>query len=204
MPKIVDHEKQRLIVAEAALRIIRRSGLEEATVRNIAAEAGLSPGSMRHYFSTQAELFIFCMHLFLQKIQERIELFDFNNPDLVNLKHLLLEFLPLDEERKMEMEVWFSFNAKTLTMPELKELSNAMYEGLHRASSFVVNTLREHNLMKRDLDVDVETETLYALVDGLALHHLMQPERLTAERIEFIIDQHLQKLCEHGNGLDPQ
>ncbi|WII39131.1 TetR family transcriptional regulator C-terminal domain-containing protein [Paenibacillus thiaminolyticus] len=40
----------------------------------------------------------------------------------------------------------------------------------------------------------METEKLYALVDGLAMHRIMRPERLPAERIESIIDQHLQGL----------
>jgi AcrR family transcriptional regulator len=48
MPKIVDHDKQRVLVAEAAWRIIRKNGMEQASVRNIAEEAGISVGSMRH------------------------------------------------------------------------------------------------------------------------------------------------------------
>ena len=59
MPKIVDHDKQRQRVAEVALRVIQRGGLEKATVRNIAEEAELSVGSLRHYFTSQAELLAF-------------------------------------------------------------------------------------------------------------------------------------------------
>lgn len=199
MPKIVDHEKQRHIVAEAALRVIERSGLEQATVRNIAEEAGLSVGSMRHYFSTQVELFAFCMNLFVHRIQERIEAWDFEGPILLDLKRLLLQFLPVDKERIMEMEVWFSFNAKALIYPELKRLSEDMQDGLYKASKFVIDTLVEQKLIRPGLDPDLETEKLYALVDGLAVHQLMQPKRLTADRLEAIIDQHLASLCKNEN-----
>ncbi|NKI21064.1 TetR family transcriptional regulator [Paenibacillus dendritiformis] len=195
MPKIVDHEKQRHIVAEAALRVIRRSGLEQASVRKIAEEAGLSVGSMRHYFSTQAELFAFCMNLFIDRVEKRIKAMDREGPVLMDLKRLLLQFLPVDEERMMEMEVWLSFQAKALIYPELQALSDRMHDGMHMAASFVVNTLLEHKLAKPGLDAGMEAEKLYALVDGLAMHRMMRPERLPAERLEAIIDQHLQALC---------
>ncbi|MCZ8520292.1 MULTISPECIES: TetR/AcrR family transcriptional regulator [Paenibacillus] len=195
MPKIVDHKKQRHLVAEAALRLIHKYGLEHATVRNIATEAGLSVGSMRHYFSTQAELFAFCMNLFRSRIERRIGLMDNKGPVLHDVKELLLQFLPVDEDRRKEMEVWLSFNAKTLVHPELKALSEEMQDELFQASKLVVHTLQEHGLSRSGLDPELETEKLYALVDGLAIHQLLRPGRLPADRIERIIDQHLQQLC---------
>ncbi|WP_139996506.1 TetR/AcrR family transcriptional regulator [Paenibacillus paridis] len=195
MPKIVDHEKQRKLVAEAAMRVIGRSGLEHATVRNIAEEAGLSVGSMRHYFSSQAELFAFCMNLFVHRIEKRVAAFVPEGPVLHDMKRLLLLFLPVDNERMMEMEVWFSFNAKALIYPELKRLSEEMQDGLFKASQFVIGTLIEHKLAEPKIDARLESEKLYALVDGLAIHQLMQPGRLTVAEVERILNQHLELLC---------
>lgn len=196
MPKIVDHEKQRKMVAAAAIRVIRDHGLEHATVRNIAKEAGLSVGSMRHYFATQAELFAFCMNLFADRVQQRVEALQMNESVLQNMKNLLLQFLPLDEDRKIEMEVWFSFTAKVLVYPELKKLSDQMHQGMYMSAQFVIQELQTQGLADPDMDAGVETEKLYALIDGLAIHMLMQPERLTAERVEQVIEQHLNMLCQ--------
>ncbi|WP_339272583.1 TetR/AcrR family transcriptional regulator [Paenibacillus sp. FSL W8-0426] len=196
MPKIVDHEKQRKMVAAAAIRVIRDHGLEHATVRNIAKEAGLSVGSMRHYFATQAELFAFCMNLFADRVQQRVEALQMNESVLQNMKNLLLQFLPLDEDRKIEMEVWFSFTAKVLVYPELKKLSDQMHQGMYMSAQYVIQELQTQGLTDPDMDAGVETEKLYALIDGLAIHMLMQPERLTAERVEQVIEQHLNMLCQ--------
>jgi len=196
MPKIVDHEKQRKMVASAAIRVIRDHGLEHATVRNIAKEAGLSVGSMRHYFATQAELFAFCMNLFADRVQQRVEALQMNESVLQNMKNLLLQFLPLDEDRKIEMEVWFSFTAKVLVYPELKKLSDQMHQGMYMSAQYVIQELQTQGLTDPDMDAGVETEKLYALIDGLAIHMLMQPERLTAERVEQVIEQHLNMLCQ--------
>ena len=53
MPKIVDHDRQRVKFAEAAMSLIARHGLEGVTMRAVAAEAGLSYGSLFHYFHSQ-------------------------------------------------------------------------------------------------------------------------------------------------------
>ena len=58
MPKIVDHDKQRQRVAEAPAGD-SEGWTRKATVRNIAEEAELSVGSLRHYFTSQAELLAF-------------------------------------------------------------------------------------------------------------------------------------------------
>ena len=56
MPKIVDHDVQRVKFAEAAMRLIARHGLDGLTMRAVAAEAGLSYGSLFHYFNSTDEL----------------------------------------------------------------------------------------------------------------------------------------------------
>ncbi|MFD0678983.1 MULTISPECIES: TetR/AcrR family transcriptional regulator [unclassified Paenibacillus] len=195
MPKIVNHDTQRRIVAEAALRVIRQSGLEQATVRRIAEEAGLSTGSMRHYFSTQVELFSFCMNLFIERVEKRLEAFEFEGPLLLDLKRLLLQFLPVDDERTLETEVWFAFHSKALIYTELGRIGSTVQDGLYKASRFVVEELIKNKLSRPGMDIELETEKLYALIDGLAVHRIMQPKRLSVERLEYIIESHLTALC---------
>jgi AcrR family transcriptional regulator len=54
MPKLIDHEVRRLELVEAAWRVILRDGAGRVSVRAVAAEAGVSAGSLRHLFPTQA------------------------------------------------------------------------------------------------------------------------------------------------------
>lgn len=109
---------------------------------------------------------------------------------------MLLQFLPMDQERTLEMEVWFSFSAKTLIYPELQKLSSSMQDGMHKASQFVLDKLVANKLAKPDLNIELETEKLYALIDGLAIHRILQRDRLMPDRIESIVEQHLRTLCE--------
>lgn len=63
MEKINKFEVQREKIVRATWAVIRREGLENASVRNVAQEANLSVGSLRHYFSTQSDLLVYSMEL---------------------------------------------------------------------------------------------------------------------------------------------
>jgi len=72
MPKVVDPVERRRELAEAVWRVIRRDGIEGASVREVAREAELSTGSLRHYFGTQSELLTFAMRSVMQRIERRV------------------------------------------------------------------------------------------------------------------------------------
>ena len=63
MPKLVDHDQRRREIAAALTRLIVRVGVEGASVRAVAAEAGWSMGAVRYYFGTQEELLRFAVTL---------------------------------------------------------------------------------------------------------------------------------------------
>ncbi|PAD27975.1 TetR/AcrR family transcriptional regulator [Paenibacillus sp. 7523-1] len=195
MPKIVDHDKQRLLVAEAAWRIIRRDGMEQASVRNIAEEAGISAGSMRHYFSTQSELLLYAMNLVSDRVSSRIKQMSFNGSPIENMKLLLLEFMPNTDEKMAEMEVWFAFTAKSKTDPALKALADKVYDEIRQAIATVITYIVKLNLSRANLNEELEIERLYALVDGLSIHAVLRPDQMTYEIMENALSLHLAALC---------
>ncbi|OAX45644.1 TetR/AcrR family transcriptional regulator [Paenibacillus sp. AD87] len=195
MPKIVDHDKQRLLVAEAAWRVIRRDGMEQASVRNIAVEAGISAGSMRHYFSTQSELLLYAMNLVSERVSNRITQISFDASPLENMKLLLLELLPSTDEKMAEMEVWYAFTAKSKSDPVLKEHADKVYNELRHAMAKVITYLMELNLCRTDIDKELEIERLYALVDGLGIHAILRPDQMNTKIMENILTTHLATLC---------
>jgi AcrR family transcriptional regulator len=120
MPKIVDHEQRRRELGHAVWRVIRRDGVDHASVRTVAEEAGWSPGALRHYFATQSELLAFAMRLVVERIEARIAALDRATDPRQAVEQVLHELLPLDDERRAENEVWLAFTARALTDPELR------------------------------------------------------------------------------------
>ena len=63
MPKVPSGhlEARRLSIVEAACRVFSTRGIRSATMAEVAAEAGISPGAIYRYFPSKDELARFCM-----------------------------------------------------------------------------------------------------------------------------------------------
>ena len=59
-------EARRLEILHAAARVFRRRGIAAAGMREIAEEAGLSPGNLYYYFDSKDELLLFCQERTLE------------------------------------------------------------------------------------------------------------------------------------------
>ncbi|SES98886.1 transcriptional regulator, TetR family [Oceanobacillus limi] len=195
MPKKVDHEKRRIQIAEATWKVIIDDGLEQASVRKIATTAGLSVGALRHYFSSQSDLLSYSMELVSNRVKQRIQTTAYNGPPLEMLTNVISELLPIDEDRRIEMEVWFVFSAKTLVDSKLESLSAAVYQEMHQGIENILRALEEFKLAKKGIDLEVEVDRLHALIDGLASHHLLHPETFTKDKMIHTLKYHLLSLC---------
>jgi AcrR family transcriptional regulator len=62
------NEARRMEILHAAARVFRRRGVAAAGMREIAEEAGLSPGNLYHYFSGKDEILLFCQERTLERM----------------------------------------------------------------------------------------------------------------------------------------
>lgn len=193
MPKIVDHSERKSHIAEATWRVILRHGIQGATVRNIAAEAGLSLGALRHYFSTQHELLDFAMNLVKERVTVRcVDIMQQELPPREKASRVLLELLPTDDSSMAEMEVWLAF---TFHLKAPRGSGTELGDGIHPLAILLIEYLDENALLKEGLDKDLEAERLYALLDGLALHAMLEPDRMNKQRVIRVLNVHLESIC---------
>lgn len=194
MPKIVDHQIRKEQLAEAAWKVIRREGLDKLSVRRVADEAGISLGSLRHYFETQAELLTFSMRLLSKRVNERIQQLTFTEDMRRNMELVIAELLPLDEERTAEAELWLVFAGKAISDPAIRELSLEVHDELYAGFRSMIDSLIKLNLAKDEIDPEEETKTLHAIVDGLVVHRVMVPERIEAGEMQMVVSRHLDRI----------
>jgi AcrR family transcriptional regulator len=190
MPKVVDPVERRRDLAEAVWRVIRRDGLEYASVRNVAREAGLSMGSLRHYFGTQSELLIFAMRMVIERIDGRLAKLDPDAEPRQAAERFLCELLPLDAERQEENEVWLAYTARAQVDPALRALRDEAYDLLRRACLRCAVALAGPGP-----DSELEADRLFALLDGLAVHVAMRPEHASPDRVRAVLARHLDELA---------
>jgi AcrR family transcriptional regulator len=194
MPRLVDPERRRAELAQAVWTVIRRDGLQRASVRNVAREAGLSMGSLRHYFSTQSELLCFAMELVGDRTRARVQALEPAADPRRAAEQLLGELVPLDDERRAESEVWLAYTDRALVDPDQRAIHQRIHDQLHGACVTAITLLADAGLTPGDLDVPLEAARLHALLDGLALHAVMRPEKVPPSRITAVLARHLDSL----------
>ncbi|MGH8319039.1 MAG: TetR/AcrR family transcriptional regulator [Steroidobacteraceae bacterium] len=130
MPKIVDHEKRRDEIALVACRVVAECGFERTTVARIAREAGYTTGMVAHYFDTKQDIIIAALRLMLRRIDERLlRNSEGERPDLLAL---LMETLPVDEERYIECAFWTAFWGQVTADKRLKRINAWLHREYQR------------------------------------------------------------------------
>lgn len=195
MPKIVDHEQKRRLIAESAWSIIETKGIEHASIRAIAAVAKLSPGALRHYFSTQDELLLFIVDYYLTRVAHQAEGLEISPIPIKAAKEVLLELLPMNSEKRISTNVWWVFAIRSLTSSALQMKKDELTDGLHHLTKIVLDLLADAELLLPTTDIELETLRLAAVIEGLSILTLLRPELYTPETIERIISSHLGELC---------
>lgn len=97
---------RQLLIAEAVVRVLAAGGFEAATVRTVAAEAGVSAGAVQAQFPTKDALLLAGCGLVVDRYLARTDPAPAPSDPREAVRDLLLESLPLDEVRRAEARVW--------------------------------------------------------------------------------------------------
>lgn len=177
-------EQRRVQIAEAAIRVLVREGLTALSVRNVAAEAELAPSSLRYVVPTQAELRESAIDLTFERFQARVDAVS-ESDDAAGARAILMELLPLDEQRRMEMEVTLALGTAAMTDESLMPLYLRVHDSARTACAKAADLLLGEDV------TEAEVDRLHSLVDGLALHILRQPAGFFNDRAVAALELHL-------------
>jgi AcrR family transcriptional regulator len=176
VPKIVDHDQRRLELVDATWRIIARHGIEGATMREIASEAGFANGALKPYFPTKDALITFAFGHVFNRTNKRISDKSAGLAGLAALRAFCLEVLPLDEDRINEARIVIPFWQKALTDTAKAEFHEAsMNEWRTTLATHVLNarTLGEITAETRDEDI---VNQLMSMLLGAQILAAMSPD----------------------------
>jgi len=200
VPKIVDAEARRQDVVEAVLRIIAVDGLERASLREVADEAGLAVGSVRHYFAGSDELLAYSFGTVVNRIVGRLKAHlpavaaaaPGSPGQRAAVLTLLGGLLPLDEDRALETCAWMAFKNAARTRPFLAPEADRSHRQVAAVAGQVVSALLPG--AESEDDLVLEAERLLATLDGLCMHALLQPGWMTAQMCSGVLERHLEAL----------
>ncbi|WP_458107805.1 TetR family transcriptional regulator C-terminal domain-containing protein [Arthrobacter sp. R3-55] len=193
MPRRIDAEARTAEIAEASLRVLERDGLAGLSVRGVAAEAGIAAASLRRSFATQHALREYCLQLIEDRVTARISALELTGRALVD--GLLLQLLPLDKERRLELVAQVQLGVLSLTDNRLRPPAIRLSEGVDRACHAAVQILIEAGLFNKQRDPVYEAQRLRALLDGIAMRGLWSGELPASSHMPGLLTRHLDSLA---------
>lgn len=191
MPKIVDWEARKDEILQATWRVIARDGLSRTTVRAIAREADCSLGILSHYFDNKMDILASALLLSHRRVRERTEKKVVGLNGMSALRIAMLEALPLDAERQLEARIEVSFWGRILSDPRLSELGQLEVNLLASRLRGHLNEARAAGELREDLNLDLATQELLVLIDGVSVERTHFPASVPPKRQIEMLERRL-------------
>jgi TetR/AcrR family transcriptional repressor of bet genes len=185
VPKVVDHAQRRRVLVAATWGVVAAEGIEAATVRRIAEEAGCTTGRITHYFADKEEVLVAALRQVHRAAGKRMLAAIGQRSGLEALRAVLAEALPLDQERILEWRVWLAFWGSAATSTSLQAEQHQRYREWRGLLKRVLATAQ----LSADIDLDRLVDQIVALVDGFGLQGVLDPQReQLASRLNGAVD----------------
>jgi TetR/AcrR family transcriptional repressor of bet genes len=175
-------EDRKRQLGEAALRCIRRHGNAGVSVRQIAAEAGVTQGLITHHFGEINELVAYAFDLMseglLQEILKSVEEAK-PTPQARLEAFITASFSPLLMDREM-LSVWVVFWGLILHSPRMSSSQKQEYGDYVGAVEGLIENLAQDEGFKV-ADIRLTAKAFTALMDGLWLAWCLNPDAFRPE-----------------------
>ncbi|MER7893551.1 TetR/AcrR family transcriptional regulator [Micromonospora sp. NPDC094482] len=201
MPKRVDHDVRRRQIGEALLRIANTRGLQAASMREVAAEAGVSLRLVQYYFHSKDELLLGALaylgEQLTARVRDRIRALGTPPTPRSVIYGTLTAILPTDEESRRLTRTYAAYYTLVLAEPDLAARHGTKYpDALERFLAGHLRTAQEDGQVDPGLDAETVVAGLLALTNGLG-SSVLGGQR-DGEAALAILTYHLDRVFDRG------
>lgn len=194
MPKLIDHQERKQHIAQAVWAVLAREGVRGVSVRTVAAEAGISTGSLRHVFPILNDMMLYSLDYSGQRFLASLTSRKVTGPLIDHLEDLLFDFLPTSNESRMYSEVVVGMLAEASNIPGVARMLQQQETELSYTYSFILTQLKAHGHIRSDIDVQYETDTLVSLLFGVHVSYMLSDQTASDQELQAPLKMHLASL----------
>lgn len=181
MPKQVDHDSRRRLIADAAIRVIDEMGLDAARLRDVARVGDVTTGAVTHYFASKDEVLEAALAEVVRRILEGEEAVAASGSD-GDLIDAICGFLPLTDEARRDWRVWFAFWGRAVVNERLRALHRYYYAEVTRRLTTALAARKQAGALPPDADPAMLADAVVAIIDGLGVRATLEPDEWPPDR----------------------
>ena len=170
-------EEKRSKILDAALELFGREGYHNGSISKVAKKAGISKGLVYNYFESKEEL---VREIINQGIEEMMEILDPNRDGILNQSEVAYFINEMCDHLKQNTNFWklyFSVLLQPAIYPLVKEKIDELSAPV---MSIAVNYFEDQGFENPQM----ETMIFGALLDGIGLHYIMDPQNYPLEHVK--------------------
>lgn len=195
MPKIVDHDARRQEIVAAMWRVVLRDGFGAVSVRSVAAEAHMSKTMIGHYFAKQSDVLALAVEQTIDSVTDQIDATELDTVTPEAARKIVLTMIPTTRRRRQEASVWLALLAESGRDPELRPVLTHLNDSVLDGATRLLEGMRSAGLLSADRDLNLEARRLHALIDGLSLQSLTDPDSTPPKVVRAVVAEHLASLA---------
>lgn len=179
----------------ALWRIVQRDGASGITIRNVAAEAGIPKSTMEHYFTDRFSLLSAAVSQVNANALSRLSKIDLTDGSFESAIDAVMIAIPDSATRRRESEVWALLINERRSDHGANAAAAALDESVRSGALLALEQWAATGLVHAGRDLDLESIRLHALIDGLSLHVLHDPNGYPKGKLRAIVASHLADLA---------
>jgi AcrR family transcriptional regulator len=189
VPRRVDHDERRRELTAALLRIASTRGLQAVSMREVAAEGGVSLRVVQYYFTDKRTLMASGLTELAarldRRVRERAAAVGTGLPPRTVLEVVLGSILPTDEDSRADQLAWTAYHAAGLTDPGNAVDGRSAPDALEEWLTGVLTRAVEDGQVASDRDPRAEVVSLLAMTNGL-VSSVLGRQRTTEEALAVV------------------
>ena len=195
MPKLVDHDARRTEIAQATWAAVRDVGIERLRLRDIAEEVGFTTGVFAHYFRDKDSVLRFAFNLAYQHAYEQI----LNSNEAVSsglgrMRNALVALIPDKKRPESVAFVSMCFGIRHISDPLLAADYKKNRNEYGRLLKSYIHDASNDGEILIDKSSDNVLDLVFAVLDGVCIAALLNPEGYPKARCARILDTMIERL----------
>ena len=185
----LDHETRQQQISQACARLIARRGYAATSMRDVAAEVGISTGTLMHHIQSKADLLTATLLGVADEVMERIQDAMAQSTDPIEQLRLVVRAL-LGEAEAVDIcwRVWLAFWHEAAIDPALASVASDMTVRSEQMLAQLIRSGIEAGKLRCE-DPDERASELAALIDGVAIRVYGETGRWSHERAIGLVEQ---------------
>jgi AcrR family transcriptional regulator len=177
-------------LADAAMVVIARDGLDALSVRRVAREIPVTGGTVQHHFPTKVELTVAALDRCVLRQSSRLTRAVGGAGEIDRMVQRLGGLLPFDDERRVETVVWIAMSAAVSGQAEIEARHRAAVSGMRRWIARSIERAQSAGEVRPGLDPGEAAQMIEAGLDGMMLAGISESyawNRRARERFDLMV-----------------